>query len=382
MYMLSPHPDLDLDPEPHSERSRTLLVPTGTGDLVLPLAWLRDSCACTRCRHTSGQRPLDPAGIADDPRPSEVDLDGDMLAVTWGSDGHRSTYSIARCREALAGPLVPRRPATWDATAAGDLAVSTHAAITGDPHARLEWLRGVAEMGCGLLHDVPVVHGEVARVAELFAHVRTTNYGRWFDVRSIVDPSNLANTSLGLAAHTDNPYRDPVPTMQLLHCLASSAQGGENVLVDGWRVADEVRHRAPRGFDLLTRRGVAFEYRDPGAVLRTVAPIVELDTVGRVRSVRFNARSMQPPSMPADELVDWYDAYLLFARLLADPSYQLQFRLEPGDLFVVDNRRVLHGRTGFAAEAGTRHLQGCYADVDGLHSTIAVLARELGAVAQ
>ena len=44
----------------------------------------------------------------------------------------------------------------------------------------------------------------------------------------------------------------------------------------------------------------------------------------------------------------------------------------PGDLFIVDNRRVLHGRKAFAT-AGGRHLQGCYADLDGLLSTLAVL---------
>jgi len=37
---------------------------------------------------------------------------------------------------------------------------------------------------------------------------------------------------------------------------------------------------------------------------------------------------------------------------------------------------VLHGRTAFEPTSGTRHLQGCYADIDGLRSAIAVLARE------
>jgi gamma-butyrobetaine dioxygenase len=41
----------------------------------------------------------------------------------------------------------------------------------------------------------------------------------------------------------------------------------------------------------------------------------------------------------------------------------------------MDNLRVLHGRTGFAADEGERHLQGCYADRDGLRSTLEVLRR-------
>jgi gamma-butyrobetaine dioxygenase len=82
--------------------------------------------------------------------------------------------------------------------------------------------------------------------------------------------------------------------------------------------------------------------------------------------------------MPAPELAAWYDAYLRFGRMLEDERFQVRLRLEPGDLFIVDNRRVLHGRAPYASSAGERHLQGCYADIDGLRSTLAVLAREQG----
>jgi gamma-butyrobetaine dioxygenase len=64
--------------------------------------------------------------------------------------------------------------------------------------------------------------------------------------------------------------------------------------------------------------------------------------------------------------------------LLAQPGRQLDLRLAPGDCLVFDNTRVLHARTAFALSAGSpaRHLQGCYADLDGLASTLAVLERE------
>ena len=63
----------------------------------------------------------------------------------------------------------------------------------------------------------------MARVAEMFGHVRETNSGRIFDVGSVPSPRNLAYTEMPLGVHTDNPYRDPVPGLQLLHCLESSA---------------------------------------------------------------------------------------------------------------------------------------------------------------
>lgn len=339
--------------------------------LELPVVWLRDSCQCDRCVHPSGQRLIDPTRFPSDLEPTNVRISGDRLFVRWMPEDHESHYSLRRLGEPAPSQPVPF---LWN-KASSMLPVATHPAITSDDAALLDWLRGLAAMGCALLRDVPVVDGEVARVAELFAHVRETNYGRWFDVRSVVDPANLADSALGLAPHTDNPYRDPVPTMQLLHCLQSSASGGENMLVDGWHVAEQLRTSDSDGFDALTTTPVTFAYRDATAELITRAPLIEIDASGAVRAIRFNPRSMRPAALPDCELVRWYDAYLLFANMLVDPAHQIRFRLDPGELFVVDNRRVLHGRTAFEATSGTRHLQGCYADIDGLQSTIAVLSR-------
>ena len=60
--------------------------------------------------------------------------------------------------------------------------------------------------------------GTVTKFAESLGPVRTTNFGKHFDVVSKPDPNDLAYTSLGLTAHTDNPYRKPIPGIQILHC--------------------------------------------------------------------------------------------------------------------------------------------------------------------
>lgn len=55
----------------------------------------------------------------------------------------------------------------------------------------------------------------------------------------------------------------------------------------------------------------------------------------------------------------------------------LTFRLESGDCLIFDNTRILHARTAFEeTSTGRRHLQGCYADLDGLLSTLSVLERQ------
>ena len=359
------------------------LVRADGSQVLLPLPALRDRCECTECQHPGGQRLVDPACLPVDLHAEVVHVDNDSLQVVWQPERHHSTYSLAAL--ALA-PIVPPAAPLWTAEDADLLVRAAHCDLVGEDtesqRELLRWLRGVAAMGCGVMTGVPIEDGEVARVAELFGFVRRTNYGRWFDVRTHVDPTNLANTSLGLPPHTDNPYRDPVPTMQLLHCHHTSASGGLNVLVDGWRVADELRQLDPAGFLQLVARSVTFAYRGDGAVLRTAAPLIELEPNGTVRAVRSNHRSLQQlpaasSDTEAEALADWYRGYSLFARLVADASFHIQVQLQPGDLFIVDNRRVLHGRTAYDSNGGTRHLQGCYADIDGLHSTIRVLEATL-----
>lgn len=337
--------------------------------------WLRDNCPCPECRHPSGQRLLDSVAIPDDVAVASA-YARDGVVETIFADGHSARFDAAWLRDYGGAGDEPARARRllWDASIARELPEERFADVVrgGEPLRR--WLAAVDELGFAILRGGPAEPGTVTRVAELFGFVRETNYGPLFDVRSVVDPSNLAYTGLALGAHTDNPYRDPTPTLQLLHCLASSAGGGDSTLVDGFRVAEELRRRDPAEFDLLARRPVRFRYRDDTTELEAERPVLSLDVRGELEAVHFNTRSAAPLRIEPALVAPWYDAYRTFGRLLAAPEYQISFALAPGDLFIVDNLRVLHGRTAYA-EAGERHLQGCYADRDGLRSTLAVLGR-------
>ena len=216
--------------------------------------------------------------------------------------------------------------------------------------------------------------GTVAEVAESFGAVRETNYGRIFDVRVSVDATNLADTALPLSPHTDNPYRRPTPTLQLLHCLSTKVEGGETVLVDGFAVIERLGREAPDSLAVLARAPIRYAYRDQQAELETDVPVVSLNGDGAPAALHLNNRSKGVPAGSVEAVRDWYDAYLALLAVVDDPGQQIVFQLEPGDLVLFDNERILHGRTGFAG-GGSRHLQGCYADRDGLLSTLAVLAR-------
>ena len=148
--------------------------------------------------------------------------------------------------------------------------------------------------GLGIIRGVHVENGMVAKVGNQIGHVRVTNYGSIFDVKDKgAQATNLAFTSQRIRAHTDNPYRDPFPGVQMLHCLQGAESGGATLFIDGFRVAEELRRQDPQSFQLLSETPHPFEYRDPdeGVLLRATAPVIQLGQGGSVERITFNNRS-------------------------------------------------------------------------------------------
>lgn len=343
----------------------------------LPAVWLRDNGQDAATRHPgNGQRLLTIHDIPPDIRIASAILteNGD-LDLVFAPDGHATRLAGEWLRRTL-HRAPPPGPALWDAS---HRIVRGHwPAVAAEAGALRDWLAAVAEDGVALLTDVPCSDGAVEQVIARFGYVRETNYGRIFDVRSEIDPSNLAYTGLGLQVHTDNPYRDPVPGLQLLHCLASSAEGGDSIVVDGFMAAERLKEADWEAFAWLARTPVPFRYAGPEVELAAMAPIIALGLEGGPVEIRFNNRSLGTPVLAPAAIGPWYAAYRAFARLLDSADLQVVFKLSPGELLIVDNRRILHGRTAYSARAGERHLQGAYADRDGLLSTLAVLRRRQG----
>ncbi len=210
-------------------------------------------------------------------------MEGNTLSLTFAPEGKTIAYDVGWLQ---AHSYDAERPRTTGWTApelelwdAGLVAVPSASfnAVSSDRGELKTWLYGVRRFGFGKLTGGPVENGALLKVAGLFGYIRETNYGKWFEVRTEVNPSNLAYTGLGLQAHTDNPYRDPVPTLQILYCLENSAKGGENMVVDGFKAATRLRAENPRGFELLSKHCARFEYAgSDGICLRARRPMIEL----------------------------------------------------------------------------------------------------------
>jgi gamma-butyrobetaine dioxygenase len=359
--------------------------------LRFPAVWLRDNCPCAQCLDPgTGQKLHDITDIPEDLMLAAVGEQdaGESVTVTFAPDGHMSVFTRSwLAAHALDGAGTdPRTEDSKELWLPADIGPGhrpegSWPRYLDEPAERIRCLDAVLRQGFVLLHDVPAEPGMVLEVAASLGYVRETNYGRLFDVRVEPSPDNLAYTSREILPHTDNPYRDPVPTIQLLHCLRTADDGGDTGLVDGFCAAAALRAADADAFELLTRNPVSFGYQDKGAELQASQPLIELSARGRVRGVRFNNRSALPLRLPYAELARFYPAYRRWAELLARPERRLNLRLAPGDCLVFDNTRILHARTAFSMSQNSagRHLQGCYADLDGLASTLAVLRRTTGA---
>lgn len=335
--------------------------------------WLRDNCQCSQCKHDSGQRLhetwLLDANVAI--VSSEVDESG--LKVQWDTqDQHQSFYShdflMANCYDNTAP--VAKSEQHWGREL--QMVSYDYTQVLVDDAVKLAWLEDVIKFGIGKLHNVPTQPGTILKVVDQFGYVRNTNYGDLFEVVSVEKAENLAFTPLPLSLHTDNPYRNPVPTLQLLHCLVKAEIGGVTALADGFMAANILKKEHPEAFELLTNHKVKFRFASEDAILEHTGYMIDTDKQGCVEAVRVNNRSCAPINVPFAVMSDYYAAYQLFVSILHNQECKYTTTLQSGELIVFDNQRVLHGREVQAV--GARHLQGCYADRDGLRSTAATLA--------
>lgn len=370
-----------------SDDGGVMTLQTGAGDAARFHAfWLRDNAwdAATRAPG-NGQRLIALRDIPVDTRIATAALAGTRVSVTFVPEGKTVDYDLnwllahAYDRPGTAPTTGWTAPelTTWDAGLRDAVPIGEFGQVSDSPEALRDWLFQVRRYGFGKLTGGPIEPGALLQVASLFGYVRETNYGVYFEVRTEVNPTNLAYTGLGLQAHADNPYRDPVPTMQILYCLENSAEGGENMVVDGFRAAQRLQFENPAWFDVLSRYCARFEYSgEPGVCLRARRPMIELAPDGELVGVRFNNRSTAAiTDVPFEQMADYYAAYRRFGEIIDDPTMEVTFKLEPGECFIVDNTRVLHARKGYSS-AGKRWLQGCYPDKDGLLSTLAALEQE------
>ncbi len=323
------------------------------------------------------QRLYEPNDLPGDLRVVDVaPREAGAFAISF-SDGFESRFEVARLLVECGWEDDPERtpaPVAWT-NASGEIPAIDYAEIDSADGMRI-LLEGFFTRGFCIIRNTPHQPGDLDALAERFGYIRETNWGRLFDVYSKPVATDLAYTGLALAAHTDNPYRFPVPGIQFLHCLENNVAGGYSTVVDGLALVERIEEVAPEEAKVLEELPVRFRYDTSSCIVEDASPLVERDNLGRLIGLRLSSRLDYVLPAEPEKLDLFYSGRRRLQSLANDPQFQLSFPFEPGLLLMMDNRRTLHGRTAFDGTSGKRHLQGCYIDHDGPRSLWRTLMRD------
>lgn len=348
---------------------------SGEASFHVPALWLRErSPDPSQLEAMTQQRLFDSHSIDPMIEVSHLEQAGERSVWLAFSDGHRALYDFTALHDELQHRSIFPEPQSW----AADIDLSTVRADwrkIDEPQAFKAALSLYLKYGFVILHDVPCERESVLEVGRRFGYIKETNFGRYFEVYSRPDGNDLAYRSVHLGPHTDNPYRDPVPGIQLLHCLVNETSGGLSSLVDSVHVVNTLAAEDPEGYRLLCNIPVSYRFVDKGTELLTHRPIINIDRQGRTLGVHYSPRLDGLPLLPLEELRRFHLARQRLGQLFTDPANEVRFRLNPGELMLFDNSRVLHGRTSYDPSEGHRHLQGCYIDLDGPRERFASLLK-------
>mmetsp|Transcript_13206 Transcript_13206/g.32095 ORF Transcript_13206/g.32095 Transcript_13206/m.32095 type:complete len:581 (-) Transcript_13206:441-2183(-) len=242
-------------------------------------------------------------------------------------------------------------------------------------------------------------------------------YGNTFHVRvGERHSNNVAYTSSALCPHQDLAYYESPPGIQLLHCAAMGrgVSGGESTLIDAMAAAHRLREIRPESFDCLVRCPATFVKQRDGACMTYRRPHIVLAEDGgeggggegtsrfdgEIVAVYWSPPFEGPVCLPPGQVDRYYEAYADFERMLNGDSdtangtdnhdelsryaheFTWEHKLNPGEMLVFNNRRMLHGRCGFSApddasfDESQRHLVGCYTNIDDTLNSYRVLLRE------
>jgi Taurine catabolism dioxygenase TauD, TfdA family/Gamma-butyrobetaine hydroxylase-like, N-terminal len=342
-----------------------------------PHIWLRDNDPGELHPHTR-ERLFDLKSVSLDIRPESWQLGPSQLVVKWPEKSSDSHYPLDwllahRPGERRSDPARVDR-SYWSAEDLRDIPRFDAMSCRQSAPVLMDALQTAKRLGLVIFDALQDNEKAGESLGELIGFMRRTNFGTTFEVVNKPSPNNLAYTALPLPLHTDLPNQEQVPGYQFLHCLRNSVRGGGSTFADGFQICSDLRAQLPEEFDLLSRLKIPWRFHDANDDVRYRRSIIDLDSAGELSALSFNAHIADVPDLPSAQLRDFYQAYQNLMLRISDPQYQISHALQPGEMVMFDNRRVLHGREGFDPASGERHLRGFYVEHNEVDSRIRTLA--------
>ena len=334
--------------------------------------WLRDNCPTAHDKD-SRHRMFNILEVSQNINPAKYCISSDgKLEIEWSEGDHTSCYDPIWLRENCYTIKNKQKYVSpyklWDSSLQKNLKSIQidHDEIINSDEGLVKWLELLHYTGIAIVKNAPIEKNSALKVLNRISHTRETFFNTPFEVINIPKPNNSAYTAHALRNHMDLPWFENPPGYQFLHCLINSAKGGDSSAVDAFAVADYLRNNEKDTFDILVNTPLKFRDKDytQEAVRSVYGTAISLTKDGDYNDIRYSIATLDALDCHPDIMDSVYKAHHRFGNLLHDAKFQINFRLEPGDIFSFNNRRLLHGRTEFDPNSGHRHLQGYYMDRD------------------
>jgi trimethyllysine dioxygenase len=354
----------------------------GRPQAALSLFWLRDHCQSSQSHHPeTKQRLINTFAIPSDIAARGIALEdnGRVLRIDWASEEHVSRFDASYLADLrLAPDVLPIARQTWnrDSLAGGAPAVGYEGFMNDDAVLK-DYLEKVESYGFAFIEGVPGVPEATQAVAKRIAYIRETIFGGYWDFTANMEHKDTAYTSMAIGPHTDGTYAFDAPGYQMFHCLAADCTGGENVLIDGFKIAELMRRDHPADFKALTEIAIPGQYldHDRGIHLMARRPLFKLNDLGDLVQVSYNNHDRAPFTLSAAQQKAFYKALTTFGNYCNDATLHYRRRLLPGSVLLFDNWRVLHARDAYT---GYRRLSGVYLNKEDVESRLRVLRIKAG----
>lgn len=350
---------------------RYFLTIQGT-ELVQPIhvsyIWLRDHCRCKECyNQETFQRTLSILDIPDDVKPASFELTDRKLKVLW-MDDHLSTYDLDFIFQSQFEVLKENlrqehaRPVLWDRdliSLCPEYCRVTLSELICEDAAIAKVVKSLVAYGFAFIQKVPANQQSTEMAIKRIFSIHKTLFGEMWTFSDQMDHGDTAYTKSYLGPHTDNTYFSDASGLQILHCIQFNGSGGETMLIDGFKAAEQLKLKDTAAFERLCSYPLTAEYMEEGKHHTHCAPVIKLNIItGEVEQLRFNTYDRAVlNTVPQKQMPQFYKDYKRLAAEINNETMAWQFQLTPGTVMIFDNWRVLHGRMAYS---GKRVMTGCY----------------------
>ena len=334
--------------------------------------WLRDNCP-SDIHPTARERLFNIITVSENIKPKSYKInDEGKLEIIWNEGDHSSYFETNWLRQHCYTLKNKKKYISpyklWDNSLNNIFKEISFECeeIMSEDECLIRWLEILYQYGISIVKNAPTEKKSGLKLLNRISHIRETFFGTPFEVINIPEPNNTAYTARGLENHTDLPYFEIPPGYQFLHCLVNNAEGGMSSIVDGFKVVEYLEKNEKKTYEILKKIDVNFINNDytQNTVRSINSPLISLTKNGDYKEIRFNISQTGTINCEPELMEEFYKAYRRFAELIHSKKFTVNFKLNKGDVFSFDNRRVAHGRTEYNPNSGHRHLQGYYMDRD------------------